>query len=161
LVLGAAFALVLGVASCGGDSDDGAPEVTESFPEDTAETTTTEDPEATDTDDAPTGPAPTEYSGTITVAGATTEVGNDDFAICETVNPAFADDFNIITALSDGTKVRLSGTLDDMDPEFDGLFLGEIPEEEHATDLDISRDGNTISGTATVPAGEVEFSFTC
>jgi hypothetical protein len=169
LVLGAVFILTLGVTGCGGD-DDGAPDVTEPTGAALGESTAADDPVATadvsgDSGDDGEGqadaPAPAGYSGTITVAGTTTEVGTADFGICETVNPAFANDFNIITALSDGTYVRLSGTLDEMDPEFHGVFLGEIPEEEHATDLDISRDGHTISGSATVSAGDVEFSFTC
>lgn len=171
LVLGTVFTFALGATACGGDDDDGATDVTDPPAAETlGESTAADDPVETaddnggadgDGDGQPDAPAPAGYSGTITVAGTTTEVGTADFAICETVNPAFADNFNIITALSDGTYVRLSGNLDEMDPEFDGLFLDEIPEEEHATDLDISRDGRTISGSAVVSAGDVEFSFTC
>jgi hypothetical protein len=165
LVLGTVFVFVLGAAACGGDDDDVATDVTDPLAAETlGESTAADDPVETADDDGGAdgdAPAPDENSGTITVAGTTTEVGTADFAICETVNPAFADNFNIITELSDGTYVRLSGDLDEMDPEFDGLFLGEIPEEEHATDLDISRDGRTISGSAVVSAGDVEFSFTC
>jgi hypothetical protein len=170
LVLGTVFMFIFGTTACGGD-DDGATDVTDPPAAETlGESTAADDPVQTAGDDGdddgdgeaqPDAPAPDENSGTVTVAGTTTEVGTADFLICETVNPAFANDFNIITALSDGTKVRVNGTLDEMDPEFDGLFLGEIPEEEHATDLDISRDGRTISGSATVTAGDVEFSFTC
>ena len=106
-------------------------------------------------------PPPDERTGTITVAGATTELGDDDFLICETVNPAFENDLNIIVNLDDGTKFRLSGTMGEFEEGIDGVVLGQMPDEEYATDVDVSREGRTVSGSAMVSAGEVEFSFTC
>lgn len=163
-----AISLALAMAACGGDDDDtsadGDPAETVAEPVDEPDGDTPEDSAAPepDEDDGPDDAAPpAEDSGTITVAGTTTEVAGADFGICETVNPAFDDAFNIVTELSDGTPFRLNGDLEDMDPELDGLFLGDTFEEEQATDLDIGRDSRTISGTATVSAGEVEFSFTC
>ena len=107
---------------------------------------------------------PAEDSGTLTIAGTTYEVSGDDFRICETVNPAFADAINIIVDLPDSDQnVRLSGDLGDMESEFDGFFLREADgfTEERADDLDLSRDGRVVSGTATLESGPVEFSFEC
>ncbi|MEM1333924.1 MAG: hypothetical protein AAGG08_10730 [Actinomycetota bacterium] len=89
------------------------------------------------------------------------ESGDFDFDICETVNPAFAGDFNIVGTLGDGTPFRLSGNLDRPFDDFDGLFFGPTFEEEAATDAVVMLDGRTLSGTATSSRGPVEFTFTC
>lgn len=102
-----------------------------------------------------------EDTGTITLDGATTELSADDLGVCETVDSGSEGSFHIVTALADGTPFHLNGTVDDMDPELDGLFLGDTFDDERATDLEIERDDRTLSGTATIEAGELEFSFTC
>lgn len=163
--IAAAVLAIVAVAAvgCGGDDDD---------PNALATATTTDAPAAStsDTDTTATADATAEAappavdSGTITIAGTTHEVSGDDFGICETVNPAFDNEINIIVDLPDTDQdIRLSGDLTDMDSEFNGLFLRESDgfNEERATDLDISRDGRVVSGTGTLEEGPVEFSFEC
>ena len=87
--------------------------------------------------------------------------GDFDFEICETVNPAFAGDFNIAGTLGDGTPFRLSGNVDEGPEGDDGLFLGETFDEERAEGLEVSLDGRTLSGSATTSRGDIEFTFTC
>ncbi len=123
--------------------------------------------------------APAVDSGTVVVAGETYELtgpsrsdvlvdgdgdasaGDFDFEICETVNPAFEGDFNISGTLGDGTPFRLSGNVDDISDEFNGLFIGESVDEERADGLEVSLSDRTLSGTATTSRGDIEFSFTC
>lgn len=164
--LGALIALALALGACGDDGDDDASSdtsmettTTESMSDDVVEE---EDDMSDDdmSDDDGEATAPDERSGTITIADTTQEIADGDFLICETVNPAFEGDFNIITEL-DGRRFRLDGNVDEIDPELDGLFLGEIPDEERAEDLEVNLDGRTLSGSATVSEGAIEFSFTC
>jgi hypothetical protein len=161
LALVAAFAVSV-LAACGGD-DGGGDGDGATIP--TEPPVAAEDPASGghgETEQPPTAPAPVEYTGTITYAGETVELSSEDFAICETVNPAFEGDFNIITQLGDGTKFRLAGNLDDYrDNEFDGAFLGEIPEEEQVADLQLELDQRTLSGHGTGASGAIEFTFTC
>ena len=168
----AALAMVLLLGACGDDDDTSADDAaalddgggnddggSDDPVEDDAsdDDASTVDEPASDDDVAP----PDERTGTVTVAGETTELSDADFLICETVNPAFENDLNIIADLADGTRFRLSGTMGEFEEGIDGVVLGEMPDEEYATDVDVSRDGRTVSGSATVSAGEVEFSFTC
>ena len=106
-------------------------------------------------------PPPAEDRGTIVYAGNTTEVSGDDFDICETVNPAFKGDFNIVTKLEDGTRLKLLGNIDDHSADHQGLILGDMPDEEKATDLQLSLEGRTLSGSAKTEAGPIEFRFEC
>jgi len=84
-----------------------------------------------------------------------------DFEICETVNPGIEGDFNIGATLNDGTEFRLSGNIHDDFADHEGLFLGELPDEERAEDLDVQLDNRTLFGSATTSQGAIEFSFTC
>ena len=171
--IAAAVLAIAAVAAvgCGGDDDDpnALATATTTDPAATAtsdaDTTATTEATAAPTQDGDSGAvAPEVDSGTITIAGTTYEVSGDDFGICETVNPAFDNEINIIVDLP-GTDqdIRLSGDLTDMEPEFNGFFLRESDgfTEERATDLDISRDGRVVSGTGMLEAGPVEFSFEC
>ncbi|MEM8620140.1 MAG: hypothetical protein AAGF73_10485 [Actinomycetota bacterium] len=162
------------VTDDGGDGD----EMTADEPTEAAET----DEGATDGGDSggdSSTDAPAIDTGTVVIAGETFELTGPsqsdvmidpdlgdpsddfDFGICETVNPAFAGSFNIVGTLADGTPFRLSGTVDEEFDEFDGLFIGDTFEEERATDTVVALDGRTLSGTASVSRGAVEFTFTC
>lgn len=146
------------LAACGGDGDEEGTAIP-TGPAVAAEDPATAGQEQTE---QPAAPAPPEYTGTITYAGETIELSGDDFDICETVNPAFEGDFNIMTRLSDGTRFRLAGNLDEYrDDESDGAFLGMIPEEERVEDLRLELDRRTLSGHGTGSSGAIEFTFTC
>lgn len=140
-------------------------------------TTTSGDPAGSGDDGAP----PDVDTGTVTIAGTSFELtgpsrtdvmlssdfdadasaGEFDFEICETVNPAFAGEFNIAGTLGDDTSFAVRGTIDEPPDADDGLVLGDLPDEERVTFDEIALDGRTISGSATTSRGAVEFSFTC
>jgi hypothetical protein len=148
---------LLGAAACGSKDDStsdqaGATPTTEAPP-----------PPAPATGQPASAPAtpPAEDSGTVVYAGATSELGADDFGICETVNPAFKGDFNIVATLADGTKLKLMGNVDDHSADHQGLILGDLPDEEKARDLKVELDGRTLSGSARTEAGPIEFRFEC
>lgn len=124
------------------------------------------------------GTAPDLDVGTVTFDGETHELagptrsdamldddldpsGDFDLEICETVNPAFEGEFNIAGTLGDGTSFRLSGNVNEPFDDLDGLFLGEVPDEERAEIGDVALTGRTLSGTASTSRGDLEFSFTC
>lgn len=152
-------------------------------PGDDTDTGDDTEPDADDAQDESTGDggAPEVDSGVVTVGGETSELtgpsrseamldadlgldpaGPDfDFEICETVNPAFAGDFNISGTLADGTPFRLSGNVDEDFDDIDGLFLGDTFEEERAEGTEVSIDDRTLSGSAATSRGDVEFTFTC
>jgi hypothetical protein len=133
------------------------------------------------TDASGSAEAPSVATGTVVLAGQTFELtgpsrseamlesdgdadassGDFDFEICETVNPAFAGEFNVVGTLGDGTPFRLSGNVDEEPGDLDGLFLGDTLDEERADELEVSLDGRTLSGSATTSRGDIEFTFTC
>ena len=147
-------------AGCGGDGS--ATTTTRAV----ATTTTAADTTTTITDDAGTGdgattapPPPAEDVGTVVWRGETFEI--DEFFLCETVNPAFVGDFNIQFDLPDGTPFGLLGNIDDFSADHQGLILGSFPDEERATDLQLTLEGRVLSGSATTTEGPIEFTFAC
>lgn len=118
----------------------------------------------TTTSSASEEPAPSDQTGTVVFAGATTELNSADgdldpmagTGLCEVVDVTgeYGDDyFRIVTDLDDGTPFRLEWD--------DGLVIGDVFEEEQAEDLDVTKDGRTVSGSATTTDGPIEFSFHC
>lgn len=160
------IAVALLAAACGSDVGADATTATEPAPGNTAAATeaepvtTTAPPEDDDSgSQATTPPPPAEDSGTVTWRGETHEI--TEFLLCETVNPAFEGDFNIQIILPDGTDFGLMGNIDDFSADHQGLRLGEIPNEEKATDLALELDVRNLSGTGQTSEGPIEFSFDC
>ena len=169
-----ALMFLLGACSDDADTDDAAPaddaesttdsETNDTEPDDTetddpAVDDTGTDEAASETDEAASEDTevPAEDAGTITIDGQPFEVGAADFLICETVNPAFADDVNVIVALPDVPEVSVTGVLPD---GVDGIY-GRFPDDVYVEDIDAVRDGRTLSGSFDAEGTAVEFSFTC
>lgn len=123
-----------------------------------------DEPEPSDDTEASDDATPPENrTGTITWAGVTTEfdLAQGDLdpmegtGLCEVVDVIGNNDdyFRIVAYLDDGNEFYLQWD--------DGLAIGEIGFEEQAEDLDVTKDGRTVSGTASTSEGPIEFSFTC
>lgn len=179
------LATTMGVAlaGCGGDDDDSLTSETSVDTDETTDPTATPDTEANDETESE---APAEQTGTVTIDGVAYELAGDDFDLCETVNPAFADDINIQASIDvqgegiviHGTAIesRLAlGVLGDLSGD---IFVdaGDGFLDHPAQQVDVSREDRTVSGTATVidervgasvtadnPLHDtvIEFSFTC
>lgn len=165
-VVGLISVATLGVVACGGDDDSddlGTTATTEPTAAATEDGEMTAEP-TTENNGAGEATPPAADSGTVTLAGTTYELSEGDFQICETVNPAFANDFNVIVDLpGEDLGLRVNGDLEDMDPELHGVFLRDTNTfiDEQATNAVVTRDGRVLSGSGTLEAGEVEFSFSC
>jgi hypothetical protein len=153
--------VVLVVGACAADdSSDTTDPVSTIVPVDPAVTAVA--PEVTTDDEADTSgdeaAPPAEDSGTITIGSETTELGPADFLICETVNPAFDDNINIVVSLDgDPGQVRIAGDLpDDVSAE-----VGQLPEEVIVDGIDATRGGRTVSVSVDADGTMIEFSFTC
>ncbi len=192
-------------AACGGDGDDDAttvtpevvatdaveasPEATDAAPDiaGSADTVAGSDDSDAGAGESPDQPAPDGNSGTVTVAGTTYDLTADDFLICETVNPAFDDAINVQTRF-DVTPGEIVIHGDTIQERMELGLLGELPDDvmvdagdadlfpHSAEEVDVTRDGRTVSGAATIvdersgasvtednPLQDItiEFSFTC
>ena len=101
-------------------------------------------------------------TGFVEWAGARSDLAAEDFdpmagtGLCETqdVTGTEGDDYyRIVTKLDDGTSFSLTSR--------DGLVLGETLSPIETSGLDVTKDGRTVSGSATTPDGALTFSFTC
>lgn len=138
-----------------GAADDGA----DTAPDESA--TDPADDDAGDGGDGDVGPAPAEPSGTVSVDGISHDLTGDDLPLCETVNPAFAESINIQARFDvDPDTIVIHGTT--IASRMSLSVIGDLPDDvtveagdadlfgNPAQVVEVTRDGRTVSGTATV-----------
>lgn len=150
-------------AACGGDTSDD--------PLDTTLDTTTATAGSGDSggtsspeDDGTTEDPPAEDTGTVAWAGTTYELSGDDFGICETVNPAFDEAINIVVNSLEfpeqEEQLAVSGDLPN-DVEVRLTDRETLFDERFGEQVSVSRDGRTVTGSASFGGEPLEFEFTC
>lgn len=168
------------LAGCGGDDDapsaEAPPVATDPGTADDGADTAGGEPASETDDDAgdgagDVGPAPAEPTGTVSVDGFSYDLTGDDLRLCETVNPALADAINIQARFDvDPDAIVIHGTTigSRMSLSVLGDLSGEVTVEAGDADLfgnpaqivDVTRDGRTVTGTATVVDERVGASVT-
>ena len=165
---------IAALAACGGDDDTPSAEAPPAATADpgTADdgtdasagesvTDTADDGDAGDAGDGDVGPAPAEPSGTVSVDGFSYDLTGDDLPLCETVNPAFAETINIQARFDvDPDAIVVHGTT--IGERMSLSVIGDLPDDvtveagdadlfgNPAQVVEVTRDGRTVSGTATV-----------
>lgn len=167
---------LVALAACGGDDDTPSAEeppvatdpVTADEPADDTDDEPGADADAGEGDEAgdvagegDVGPAPAEPSGTVSVDGFSYDLTGDDLPLCETVNPAFADTINIQARFDvDPEAIVIHGTT--IGSRMSLSVIGDLPDDvtveagdadlfgNPAQVVEVTRDGRTVSGTATV-----------
>lgn len=163
--------LVPVAAGCGSD-DLASPTATEPIDDAAAVTAPAEVPvTSAPVTDATAPTAPATRTGTVTVDGSSCELDDDDFQICETVNPAFDDAINVqvrfdvepgdVIILGDPVQSRMSlGVIGDL-PDDVRVDAGDADLFANpAQAVEVVRDGRTVSGTATIVDDRVGASVT-